>query len=442
MSAGHQFALPFRTDNWLAAGTPLERLTRLLAIVTGFSIPLSTSFSEIATGLFMASWLCSGHLSAKWRMIRGNATALLSLAMFGALLAGMAWSAEGWQASGRCLLKYREFLYLPMFLVVFQDARLRRLGTFAYMAGAILLLGLSYFERFSGADLGLGSTNLDFVVAKDRIIHSLLMAFLVYLAAVLFVGTTGRIEEDGGAVLRWRCLYGALIALAVYNILFMVQGRTGYLLLAALTTLFLFQRLGKRGAIVACVLLGTAACGTVAFSRTIQGRVRQTLSQLENQFGPERKHSPDRRLEFYENTLKLIGRHPFIGTGTGSFRSEYKSLVAGTDDAPTSDPHNEYLHLATQVGIPGAVLFIALLAVQWLAAARLSPLERDLGRGIVLTIALGSLFNSLILSVTGGLIYSYFSGIAFAEFSSDVGATESPTLKFTEAAPSAARRAA
>jgi O-antigen ligase len=104
-----------------------------------------------------------------------------------------------------------------------------------------------------------------------------------------------------------------------------------------------------------------------------------------------------------------------LGTGTGSFRSEYARLVSGSDDISTSDPHNEYLHLAAQVGLPGTALFVLLLAVQWLASARLSGLQRCAGRGVVLTIALGSLFNSLILSITGGLIFSYFAGLAFAE---------------------------
>jgi O-antigen ligase len=149
----------------------------------------------------------------------------------------------------------------------------------------------------------------------------------------------------------------------------------------------------------------------------IRERVGQTIVQLENQFGPERKHSPDPRMEFFANTAKLIRRHPFMGTGTGSFRAEYARQVAGTDDKPTSDPHNEYLHLATQLGIPGAAFFVVLLGVQWFAASRLQPPERHVGRGVVLTIAVGSLFNSLILSITGGLIYSYFTAIAFAELS-------------------------
>jgi O-antigen ligase len=175
--------------------------------------------------------------------------------------------------------------------------------------------------------------------------------------------------------------------------------------------------MGKRGVAFAALVLGVAAWAGLTYSSMISVRVGLTVLQLENQFGPERKHSPDPRMEFFANTAKLIRRHPFMGTGTGSFRTEYAQLVADTDDKATSDPHNEYLHLAAQLGIPGAAFFALLLAVQWFAAARLLPPERHVGRGVVLTIAVGSLFNSLILSITGGLIYSYFSAIAFAELS-------------------------
>jgi hypothetical protein len=64
----------------------------------------------------------------------------------------------------------------------------------------------------------------------------------------------------------------------------------------------------------------------------------------------------------------------------------------------------------------------------------LPPSERSIGRCVVSAIALGSLFNSLILSVTGGLIYSYFSALAFAELtpaalSPSAGCAEAPTAE-------------
>jgi hypothetical protein len=409
--------MPDGPGAWLAAGTPLERASRLLAVVTAFSIPLSTSFSEIATGLFMACWLASGNFAAKWTVICRNRVAVLSLCLFGLLIVGMSWSTEGVVVSGRCLLKYRELVYLPMFVVVFQEARLRRLATSAYMVAAVVLLVLSYFEWGTGFNLGIGTHPLDMspVISKDRIIHSLMMALLVYLAAVRFSGTSG--EPATAELPRWRWVYAGIAGLAVFNTLFMVEGRTGYLLLGALTMLVLFERLGRRGVMIACLLLAVVAGAGYSTSSVVRRRVTLTITQLQNQFGPERKHSVDPRLEFYENTLKLVRRHPLLGTGTGSFQSEYARLIANTDDRPTSDPHNEYLLLASQVGISGPLLFIVLLGVQWISARHLGAPESHIGRAVVLIIALGSVFNSLILSVTGGLIYAFFSGLAYAELS-------------------------
>jgi O-antigen ligase len=413
-----QLAAPEEPTSGLAVASLIERAPGGLAVLTAFSIPLSTSLSEIAVALFMVCWILSGHFTAKWALIRQNRVALMSLGLFGLLLLGIAWSVAGPVAGAHCLLKYRELVYLPMFVVVFQDARLRTRAVSAYMVAAALILGLSYFEWLSGVDLGLEAHELDRspVIFKDRIIHSLMMSLLVYLAAVRLSDLEATAAQDGPAQRR-RWLYLALMGLSVFNILFMVEGRTGYLQLGGLTVLYLSRRLGRRGVVVGGLLLLTAYCTGLSLSHSVQRRMAQTISQIENQFGPERRHSLDARLEFYANTLKLVRRHPLLGTGTGSFEGQYARLVAGTDDSLTSDPHNEYLHLACQVGIGGPLLFLALLAVQWSSAGRLSRPEMDIGRAIVLIIALGSLFNSLILSVTGGLIYAFFSGLAFADLS-------------------------
>src|SRR4029077_10142246 len=92
---------------------------------------------------------------------------------------------------------------------------------------------------------------------------------------------------------RW--VYAVVIALAVCNIVFLVKGRTGYLLLGVLTTLFLWEHLGTRGIAIAGLLLAAFVLGSVTFLTVIRERVDQTISQLQNQFGAERKHSPDPR---------------------------------------------------------------------------------------------------------------------------------------------------
>jgi O-antigen ligase len=406
--------MPIDPWAWLRTGTPIERATRVLAVLTGFSIPLSTSFSEITTTLFIGCWLCSGQWRAKWDVVRSNIVALGAMAMFGVLFLGMAWSTAGWVAAARCLLKYREFLYIPMFIVVFRDPTLRRISVTSFLLGGVSLLALSFAEWLTGADIGMESASRDFVIGKDHIIHSLIVAILVFLLAVRASTAFWNVESDGRRAWKWVGIYSVLLALAVYNELCMLTGRTGYIVLGALFCLFCAERLGRRGLAIATVCVAVSAWAGVTFSTSIRARVDQTVLQLRNQLGPERKHSPDPRMEFYANSLQMIGRHPWFGTGTGSFEPEYARQVAGTDDTRTTDPHNEYLHLACQTGIPGAVLFVSLLILQWRIAGQLPAAERSAGRCVIAAIALGSLFNSLILSVTGGLIYSYFSAIAFA----------------------------
>jgi O-antigen ligase len=81
---------------------------------------------------------------------------------------------------------------------------------------------------------------------------------------------------------------------------------------------------------------------------------------------------------------------------------------------PAAHPHNEYLLMAAQLGIPGLVALLALFWVPWRLAPRLPlPHERMLARGIVLTIAVGSVFNCLLLDHTEGLFFAWGLGVLF-----------------------------
>jgi uncharacterized membrane protein YccC len=44
-----------------------------------------------------------------------------------------------------------------------------------------------------------------------------------------------------------------------------------------------------------------------------------------------------------------------------------------------------------------------------------TPLSRHLARGLILTIAVGCLFNSWLMDHTEGLLYAWLTGLLFAE---------------------------
>lgn len=428
-----------------AAALPWARLTppevtRWLAVATGFCIPIATSPAEVLTGCFVLSWLVterpwqrlggtvpgqeptggepaadvqrqpapSGWSQIEWARV---GTALgwgsgVALALFALLALGVGWSTAGWERSVRCLLKYRELLLLPLFDQVFKESVWRRRGANAFLAGCSVLLAMSCVEWLTQLDFGLERNNLptNYVVTKDRIIHGLLMSLLTYLS----VGAAWQRRD------RWSWLLLGLAGCAVWNNVFLVQGRTGFLALGALAVLWLARQAGRRGVWLGCGLVLCGAGVAATLSPIVRARFDQTVGQFRDQFGEQRQRSIDPRLEFYRHTLTLIARHPVVGTGTGSFEPEYRALAQQHGLPSVSEPHNEYLLLTVQLGLAGGLLFGLLLWSQWRQSRQLPDWEASLVQGAVLTLALGSLFNSLILSVTGGLFWSYLTGLGGA----------------------------
>src|SRR5690606_33274504 len=166
-----------------------------------------------------------------------------------------------------------------------------------------------------------------------RLTHSIRMPFAALLFAWLYCSAATR-----GAKFGW----GGLGVLAAANIMLMVEGATGYILLVVLVFLFGWQRARWRGISIAIL----SACLIVAALSAIPGSFQTRVKEIFLEFGKERTDHPAStstgyRLEFYRNTLTLIGKNPVFGTGTGSFPAVYADLVADTGKTLTRNPHNE-----------------------------------------------------------------------------------------------------
>jgi O-antigen ligase len=91
--------------------------------------------------------------------------------------------------------------------------------------------------------------------------------------------------------------------------------------------------------------------------------------------------------------------------------------VHGTGARTTVNPHNDYLLIAAQVGIPGVAFLLTLYFLVWRGASRLeSPLHRDLARGLVIAMAVGGCFNSLLLDHTEGLLFAWLTAVLYAGY--------------------------
>jgi O-antigen ligase len=308
-------------------------------------------------------------------------------------------------------------LLIPILITVFVDEQDRRRGLLALAAALAVTLVLSDGLALGWLPAGgvLTGDAGNPTVFKRHITQNILMAF----AALLFA-------ELALAPGRARLFWAALSLGAACNVLFLVQGRTGYVVLPVLVAWFLFRTLRWKGIVAAAGILAVAFAGAYQLSDSFHTRVSLARAQADQwQHGVESHNAIGERFEFYTNTFAIIRDHPLFGVGTGGFIQAYEEHVQGTEVKPTRNPHSQYLLTTAQGGLVGLGL-LALLLVQLWRCARWLPRESDrtLARGVVLTVAVGSLFNSLLIDHTESLFFAWASGLLYAGYAAPARARE------------------
>jgi O-antigen ligase len=375
---------------------------RFLAFSTGFAIPISAALTNILSPLIFLLILAEGQFQQKFNTLRLHPVGVLAVLLFTVMLLGLFYTPVSFLEAGRMLDKYREFLYIPLFILVFRDRQTRQLGFYAFIGAMTLTLFLSYLMAITGWHIGKGTPEAPFIF-KTYITQSVFMALAAYFLAV-------RCWFD---LHRWRWLLVIWMLLAVYNILFMSDGRTGYLVLFFLIFLFFYQVYRAKGILIGSLVLLVLSVLAYTYSDALRHRVDNLVESVQNYQPGETSNSATLRLEFLNNSLTLIAEKPVVGHGAGSFSYKYKELAERQGLKPTTNPHSDYLMIGVQWGLMGVGVFIVLLFMMWKTSHYLDRDDKLMAQGLVVTIAVGCLVNSFWLDHTEGHVFAYLIGVFY-----------------------------
>jgi len=150
-------------------------------------------------------------------------------------------------------------------------------------------------------------------------------------------------------------------------------------------------------------------------SPIFKGRINQAIHEVKT-YDQNDETSVGLRITFVRNGLKLIKAHPFFGTGTGSYNTEYMAIKPTPPDLKIGppNPHNSYIYIAVQFGIVGLILLLLFWAIPLLYSKFLPEREKYIARGIVLAMIIGSFSDNHILYILSRYLYMYFIAISFA----------------------------
>ncbi len=399
----------------------LTKVSRWLAIAMAFAIPVSTALDNVLMGA-LAVTVLAGNARAVVEAIRHNPAARAAILLFAALLIGLTYSAAPLQTGMGILGKYADLALMPLLLIPLRDDATRSRAMLVFMAvmsvtaAVSWLVGLSILPVSSWMWSGCLPDNP--AIFRSSITQNMLMAYAVYLLLL-------RARDAQAVSGRW--LSVALALLMAGDVLFMVKGRTGYIVLLALLAVFAWhsvqarlhargRRLDWRMHVAALLLVPAFLAGVYYAVPRLHARVDEAVAQFRAwQPGVHTDTSIGERLEFYSNTSAIIARHPLIGVGTGAFVAAYEQQAKSQGLPATGNPHNEYLLLLVQLGLFGLILVLYLFYTQWRIAPRLvTPYEQNAARGLVLTLAITSMFNSALLDHTEGIFYAFMSAYWFA----------------------------
>ena len=385
-----------------------DRAACWLAVALGFSIPISTALDAVLLVLILALWLAGAGFREKFAVIGRNPVALAALALLAMVAIGMLYgrgtAAEALNYGG----KYADLLYVALLIPLFGDPRIRRYGLAAFVAAMLLTLVLSYMLalRLLPVYHWIWGTPSDAAIFRDHITQNILMAYLAYLCVV---------RARSALTRPARAVWVVLAVLATYDVLFLVQGRSGYLALAVLALYFAYEWMGRRGLAIAA--LAVLALGSIGYftSSTLHMRLQAiVLHAVGWRDGRDLHTSIGLRMSFLQNSLAILRRHPVIGVGTGGFVRAYAHQIRGTHLPMTANPHNQYLLIMIELGVVGLVLMLNLFYTQWRAAARLAPDDRRLARALVLTYVSGCAVNSLLIDNTERLFFIWLGALLYA----------------------------
>lgn len=382
-----------------------KNLSQVFAVVTAFVLPLSTA---ALMSFFLATVFCAvlaGDWQEKYLILRSNPVALMFVLFFGLFLIGLSYTTVPLSDALHTLIKYSKFLLGFFLFSTFRHEKTAVYAFAAFLFAASITLLLSLFKFFADWDL-LHRFVSDSGVFKDHIFTGFLLAFSSYCYAVLAFSI-----KKG-----WRWFFALLFLVSVYDVLFINLGRSGYVVLLSLILLLAWQHFSWQG-LVTSILVSIFLLSSLLF---LPANFKDRLNLVHREINQYQHGNFDTsvglRLEFYKNSLKLLAKHPWIGTGTGSFSHDYFN-VAEDKQFVTQNPHNEYLNIAVQFGLVGVVVLSAMFLVHWRQSFRLTGIRQRFAQAVLTTIVVGSVFNSWLMDVSQGCFYVFFTALLLANLS-------------------------
>lgn len=345
------------------------------AVALLLGVPTSIALVNIGILLILIGWFLSGRWRWKLDVIRHNPITLPAVLLSVLVLVGITYTNAPRAYLGHHLYVYSKLPLMLMLLTLFHDPRWQRRGLLAFALGSLITVVSTYANIWfevpwsDSNNQGFGVTHHVF---NDYIAQGLAMSFFTALAVSIALDARTSWK-------RWAWVLMAVVT--VFSITHLLQGRTGQVVLLAMFCALAWVAAPTAWRARALVLVALATVLLFLSSPLLRERVTSMLTEF-SQYTDAGvlTTSTGFRLDMWKNALEMFMASPLWGHGTASYRVMTEQIYTDPGVCAVScfHPHNQFLFLAVEFGVPGLVAYVMLMQRSLVAAFGLSVRYRNL----------------------------------------------------------------
>jgi O-antigen ligase len=315
----------------------------------------------------------------------------------------------GWRVAADGLWGWRHLLLIPIMAAAFAEVAPRRRFIMAF----VVLGALGAAAIMLAAALGWSKDPPEVppgLLFRNTVTQALFLALAGFLALLAAASAlTGSRREK---LVLLVCGIGVVGVLVVYQ-----TGRSGFIALIVMVAVAgLLRFRGITGLAVLLGVLGLAAAA-VAYSPVQKQRFNIAVQELIQRDKTAATTSMGLRTLIWHDTALMIRERPLLGWGLGRYKDAHAAIIArgpavAAMSHPSTDPHNQFLRLWVEAGLPGLIAFLAVLWGAW--RQRGPRLYAVAGLSILAAWCVNSLFSSHFWVFNEGHLIAVFMGVLLA----------------------------
>lgn len=360
------------------------------AVALVFSAPFSRALYALSGLLFVIGWFTQNDLRSQFLKIKSLAITPPAVSIMGMVLIWATWSSSPSGDVINTIKVYSKMLMLLMLASTFSDPLWRQRGWWGFTAGMALVLTSTFanividlpWSRTQNQGLG-----VDHSVFVEYVSQSVMTA--VFLAFT--IQRTWATKE-----IRTRITWGGVSLLALFSVMFLLQGRSGLLASAIVIAVMTVIYAPPARRWLALIMMFVAMTLLLMSSPLMLERVLQGYKEVIHHEAFSRT-SLGLRMDMWLLALNNFWEHPLLGTGVGTYHhiaaAHFSRFEPADLISTVIHPHNQYLFFAVEYGVTGLMAFCWFLWRLFKTAYISSSSERSILFATTAVIAVDSLFN-------------------------------------------------